>query len=67
MADSKKQIKEAITTGRPMSSNQLIETSIFGIEYKGDGKYTVVGPDPYNNRKWFAEITIKDDKVISIK
>lgn len=24
---------------------------------------TVVGPDPYNNRKWYASVTIKNGKV----
>ena len=66
-AESKKAVKDAIKAGRPMSSNRLIETSMFGNEYKGDGTYTVVGPDPERNRKWFAQITIKDDKVIAIK
>jgi hypothetical protein len=32
------------------------ETSMFGPEYKGDGKNTVVGPSPYE-RKWFATVT----------
>jgi hypothetical protein len=38
------------------------ETSFFGPEYKGDGRYTVVGPSPHV-RKWFATVEIKDGKV----
>ena len=49
---TKKELKNAIGT-KP----DFIETSWFGLEYKGDGKYAVVGPDPMI-RKWFAEITV---------
>ena len=43
----------------------LIETSMFGAEYKGNGTYAVVGPDPYV-RKWFAQITIEDGKLTKV-
>jgi len=36
---------------------RFIETSMFGVEFTGDGKYTVVGPSP-TQRKWFAQVTI---------
>ena len=51
---TKKELKSAIGT-RP----NFIETSIFGNEYKGDGTYVVVGPNPLV-RKWFAELIIVD-------
>lgn len=35
------------------------ETSMFGAEYKGDGTYVVVGPNP-QVRTWFAQVTVKD-------
>ena len=38
------------------------ETSIFGVEYKSTGKFCVVGPSPYS-RKWYAEVTMKDDLI----
>jgi len=44
----------------------FIETSMFGAEYKGDGKYCVVGPCPFTKRSWYATITVKNgliDKV----
>lgn len=50
---SKKAAKEAIGT---QCDSRLIETSMFGPEYKGAGTYTVVGPGPYD-RKWYAQIT----------
>ncbi len=43
-----------------------VETSMFGPEYKGDGDYTVVGPDPYESRKWFACVTVKDGKITKV-
>ena len=59
---SKKSIKEAIPT--PFYP---IETSMFGEEYKGDGTYVVVGPDPYRNRKWFAQVTVEKGQIIKVK
>jgi hypothetical protein len=38
---------------------KYIETSLFGSEYKSDGKFCVVGPHPHS-RKWYAEVTMKD-------
>lgn len=41
------------------------ETSMFGPEFKGDGKYTVVGPSPYE-RKWYATVTVAQGKVAKV-
>ncbi len=43
------------------------ETSVFGPEYTGDGVYVVVGPDAYRKRNYFAEVTVKDGKIIKVK
>ena len=43
----------------------FIETSIFGNEYRGDGEYTIVGPDPYD-RRWYATITVKDGLISKV-
>lgn len=51
---SKKELKENV--GKPI---RVIETSMFGSEYVPDGSFTVVGPDPYNNRKWFATVVME--------
>ncbi len=40
---------------------QVVETSMFGLEYKSTGKFCVVGPCPYTNRKYFATVTMQDD------
>ena len=42
------------------------ETSMFGPEYKADGTFCVVGPSEHK-RKWFAQVTMADDKIIIVK
>ena len=54
---TKKELKECV--GKPLSYN---ETSMFGPEYKANGKFAVVGPSAYE-RKWFAEVTMEDGKI----
>jgi len=58
---TKKELKAAI--GQPL---RYIETSFFGPEYKENGKFCVVGPSP-TQRKWFAEITMKNGLIFSVK
>jgi len=59
---TKKALKECI--GEPLN---YIETSMFGEEYKPNGTFCVVGPDPYNKRSWYAEVTMKDGKIFKVK
>ena len=62
-AKSKKEVKAALAS-KP-DSVRFEATSIMGNEYDGpaseapEGKYYVVGPDPYHSRKWYAAITVK--------
>ena len=58
---SKKELKE--NKGKRLS---YIETSIFGPEYKTDGKFTVVGPSP-SSRKWYAMVTMEGGLIKSVK
>jgi hypothetical protein len=51
---TKKILKECV--GRPL---RYTETSMFGAEYKANGKFAVVGPSA-TERKWFAEVTMED-------
>ena len=51
---TKKDLKAAI--GKPL---RYEETSMFGEEYKADGKFCVVGPSPYE-RKWFASVVMEN-------
>jgi hypothetical protein len=58
---TKKGLKEAVG-----QSPRFVETSVFGPEYKGDGKYNVVGPHPHV-RKWYATVTIKNGLIVAVK
>ena len=58
---TKKSLKESIG-----SSLHYVETSMFGEEYKDNGTFCVVGPSPYQ-RKWFAEVTMKDGLIAKVK
>lgn len=58
---TKKALKESI--GKPL---RYEETSFFGEEFKRDGTFAVVGPSP-RERKWFAEVTMKDGLIAKVK
>ena len=51
---TKKALKEHV--GEPL---KFVETSMFGQEYEPDGTFCVVGPSPLQ-RKWYAEVTMRD-------
>ena len=57
---TKKELKSCI--GQPLD---YVETSIHGPEYKANGRFCVVGPNPYT-RKWFAEITLVNGKIAKV-
>lgn len=59
---TKKALKESI--GEKFNP---IETSLFGNEYKGDGIYCVVGPDPYTKRNWFASVEVEGGDIIKVE
>ena len=60
---TKKALKEAakLNCVRPV----FIETSMFGLEFKGDGEYTVVGPSP-EVRKWYATVRVTDGVIAKV-
>lgn len=58
---TKKDLKAAI--GKELMYQ---ETSVFGAEYTPNGKFCVVGPSPHE-RKWYAEVTMKDGKIEKVK
>lgn len=58
---TKKELKENI--GKPL---RYVETSVFGQEYKPNGMFCVVGPDAYRDRKWYAEVTMKDGLIAKV-
>ncbi len=57
---TKKLLKAAV--GKPL---RYVETSIFGAEYRENGKFAVVGPSPYE-RKWYAEITMENGIIAKV-
>lgn len=63
-APSKKAIKDAIKQASGSIPSLLDfranvqETSFFGNEAVIPGENTVVGPDAYTNRKWYATLTV---------
>jgi hypothetical protein len=57
---TKKELKASI--GKELKYE---ETSMFGSEFKPDGRFCVVGPSPYN-RKWFAEVTMQGGKILKV-
>ena len=57
---AKKDLKASV--GQSLSYN---ETSMFGPEYTANGKFCVVGPSAYE-RKWFAEVTMKEGKIAKV-
>ena len=59
---TKKALRES--AGKPL---RYVETSMFGDEYHSDGEYTVVGPDPYHARNWYATVTVRDGVIAKVK
>jgi hypothetical protein len=57
---TKKELKTQV--GQPLDYE---ETSFFGLEYKENGTFCVVGPSP-RERKWFASVTMKDGLIAKV-
>jgi hypothetical protein len=57
---TKKELRENV--GKPL---RYEETSMFGAEYSDNGTLTVVGPSAYE-RKWYANITMKDGLIAKV-
>ena len=65
---TKKSLREACVAA--VAPVYLQATSLFGDEAEGnlfqdvpDGDYFVCGPDPYNDRRWYAHITKRGETV----
>lgn len=59
---TKKEAKAAV----PFGEERIIETSMYGPEYKDGTHAVVVSKDPYRIRNVFAQITVKGGKVIKV-
>lgn len=61
---SKKRLKDSI--GSPL---QFSETSIHGAEYRADGTFPVAGRPGLSRevkREFFAEVTMRDGKIVKV-
>jgi hypothetical protein len=58
---TKKDLKANV--GKPL---RYVETSMFGLEYKENGSFNVVGPSAYE-RKWYASIVMENGVIKSVK
>lgn len=61
---TKKVFKEKVI-GK-LAKDIIQETSMFGKELKGDGKYAVVGPNP-NMRIWYATVTVVNGLISKVE
>lgn len=59
---TKKELKASI--GQPL---QYEETSFFGPEFKPNGWNSVVGPDAYRQRKWYANVRCEKGVIQEVK
>ena len=61
---SKKALKEA--TGSKLTG--IIETSLFGPQYRDNGKLVVCNRPHITGigREWFAEVTLKDGVILKV-
>lgn len=63
---TKKAAKEALAAAGSLGRSNIIETSMFGPEFK-DGQHAVcVSLDPYRVRNAFATITVVDGRITKI-
>ncbi len=59
---TKKDLKSQIGQYAP---GVVVETSMFGPEYKNNGSFAVVGPSAYD-RRWYATITVENDIIVKV-
>ncbi len=64
---SKVAAKLALAERGTLGPEDVIETSLFGSEYKDGTTAVCVSLDPYTVRNSFAEITLKDGRIVKIK
>lgn len=60
---TKKALKERLKEGS-LGVEVLVDTSMHGSE-KTEGQHAIVGPSAYD-RRWYAEITIKDGEIVKV-
>jgi len=64
---TKKAAKEALAARGSLGPEDIIETSFFGSEYRDGDHGVVVSTAPDRIRNSFAEITVRDGRIVRIK
>jgi len=64
---TKKAAKEALAAFGTLGRSDIIETSIFGPEYRDGTHGVVVSLRPDRIRNSFATIVIRDGRIVSVK
>jgi hypothetical protein len=64
---TKKAAKDALAERGTLGPEDVLETSLFGAEYKDGTTAVVVSLDPERVRNSFAEITISGGRITKIK
>lgn len=62
---TKKALKEAVAAGEEVTVYQ--PNNIFNIPSDGNGTVYLEGPHYPEPHKWYAQATLKDGKVVSVK
>jgi hypothetical protein len=63
---TKKAAKEKLAADGSLGPEHILETSMFGQEYR-DGEHSVcVSLDPYTVRNAFARITVKGGRIVKV-
>jgi hypothetical protein len=67
---NKKVVREAVAAGGRVSienTSPMFPQADGDVSGLADGKYCFVCPDPYNNRKYFGNLTVKAGKVTKVE
>ena len=64
---TKKAAQEALKARGSLGPEHVMETSLFGAEYKDGTTAVCVSLDPYRVRNSFATITIEGGRIVKIK
>lgn len=64
---TKKAAKDALAERGTLGPVNIMETSFFGPEYKDGTHGVVVSTQPDRIRNSFAQITIRDGRIVAIK
>lgn len=61
---TKKALKELVANGPPQT---VFQPGPFGSDEPKDGRCSVEGPHYPEPHRWYAEVTLKDGAIVSVK